>query len=124
MTILLCLFEENHLPESHTEIYTKFIEQTINHHIRKDKTFHKGFQDEDSFKTSVKRNLAQVAYNALRKDKIAFTSEQCAQKLQNVDQSMGLDCRTLQCKQKDMDFQFYTFVNSRVPGSILYTIIT
>jgi len=89
MTILLHLFTENDLPQSHTELYEKFVNLTITLHIEKNEKMHKDSQWGNSFKGSIKQKLAHLSYDALRKDIIVFSYEEVSRACPEIMQNSG-----------------------------------
>ena len=73
MAIFLYLFKQNDCPKSYTEIYKKFIESTVQYHVKKSGQRYEKLQP---ITDCVIFNLGQFSYNVLSKDQLAFS---CAQ---------------------------------------------
>ena len=73
MAIFLYLFRQNDFPNSYTEIYKKFIESTIQYHVKKSGQPYKKLQ---SLTNCVIFNLGQFSYNVLCKDQLTFSYSQ------------------------------------------------
>ena len=76
MTILLHLFTENNLPQSHLKLYETFVDLSIQFHATKDEKTYKTLERENSLKESIKYKLALFSYNVLCEDRVAFSKEE------------------------------------------------
>ena len=118
MTILLCLVEDaiNRLPKTQTEMYKRFIETTIIRYIKK-------FENRDIIINIAElphpydkllKELARLAYKALKTDKIVFTLSEINKDCPNLTMTssnwngLGL-LKAVQCYSKEIGNDQVTF---------------
>ena len=118
MTILLCLVEDaiNRLPKTQTEMYKRFIETTIIRYIKKfeNRNIIINIAELPHPYDKLLKELARLAYKALKTDKIVFTLSEINKDCPNLTMTssnwngLGL-LKAVQCYSKEIGNDQVTF---------------